>query len=304
MNDIKDKRVLVTGASGFLGMALVHRLIQTGAQVYGVSRRNQEDGSGIKWLTGDLTDEKTARMIVAEAKPHIVYHLAGYADGARDLRLVESTFEQNALLTVHLLTAVAEHGCERFVYAGSMEEPDPFDATALPNAPYSAAKWVGTVYTRLFHRLYKLPTVALRIFLTYGPGPQLRTKLIPYTIATLLEGRSPEVSSGARLVDIVYIDDVVDAFVKAAAADSAVGETVEVGGGARYSLRQIVEAAAKAVGGGVQVSFGTVPDRPDEMMPTADIERSLRLLGWRPQITLDEGMKRTVAWYRRQLQKA
>ena len=297
------KRVLVTGASGFLGTPLTARLLDMGATVFADSRQERKSThDNLTWLRYDLSEPEAAKEMLAQAKPDIVYHLAGFADGGRDRQLVVPNFERNGLITVRLLSAVALQDCERFIYAASMEEPDPFDCILQPNGPYSAAKWVGTVYTLMFHRLYGLPTVALRIFLTYGPGPQVRTKLIPYTIVSLLAGRSPEVSSGARLVDLVYIDDVVEALLLAASSEKAVGEIVEVGGGERHSIRQILETAAREVGCDIGPSFGAVADRPDEMMPTADIERSYRLLGWRPAMPLDEGMKRTVAWYRRQVE--
>jgi nucleoside-diphosphate-sugar epimerase len=303
MSGLRGKRVLVTGASGFLGTALMGRLRAEKAEVFAVSRQRQADDN-VNWIRMDLGEDEACARVLADVRPHYVFHLAGFADGARDMKLVLSTFERNALLTVRLLTAAAEIGCERFVYAASMEEPDPHDASSLPNSPYSASKWVGTVYTRMFHRLYQFPSVALRIFLTYGPGPQARTKLIPYSIISLLDGRSPELSSGARLIDVIYIDDVVDAFLAAVRRDKAVGRIVDVGSGRRVSIRDIITRLCNLAGGGIEPSFGAMDDRPDEMMPTADIERSAEILGWKPRISLDEGLSRTIEWYRQELKKA
>lgn len=296
---IHGKRVLVTGASGFLGSALCYRLTLAGAEVHGVSRvARPTTESGVKWWQAQLAQDAEAHRILEHVRPDYIFHLAGLPDGRRNLELVIPTFVDNAETTIRLLTAASEIGCERFIYSSSMEEPAPLGQTTLPHSPYSASKWVGTVYSRMFHESYGLPVVSLRIFLTYGPGPQLVTKLIPYVITTLLRGESPQLSSGSRLVDVIFIDDVTDALLAALKSENAVGQVVEVGSGKLVSISEIGQTIASLVGHGIQPTFGALPDRPGEVAPVADIETSMKLLNWRPGVSLERGLERTISWYR------
>jgi len=299
---LHGKKILVTGASGFLGTALCHRLSQLGAEVHGVSRVTRQATQSVpRWWRADLIHDGEARRLLVNIRPDYIYHLAGLPDGRRDPDLIIPTFSNNAEATVRLLAAAAEIGCERLIYSSSMEEPPFTQHTQTPNSPYSASKVVGTMYCRMFHELYGLPVVSLRIFLTYGPGHQTITKLIPYVTSSLLRGESPQLSSGSRLVDVVFIDDVTDALVAASDCENAMGQVVEVGSGRLVSISEIVRTISSLVGGSAQPSFGALPDRPDEVMPSANIDRSLAILGWSPRISLEAGLKLTIEWYRQEM---
>ncbi|PWB73281.1 NAD-dependent dehydratase [candidate division GN15 bacterium] len=300
--DLHGKRILVTGAGGFLGSALTVRLASLGAEVHGVSRNaHRTDESGMKWWQVDLAHDREVKGLLENVRPEYIFHLAGLPDGRRDLDLVGPTFINNAAMTVHLLSAAIATDCKRFIYASSMEEPPLSVPTAKPHSPYSASKWVGSVYCRMFRELYGLPVVSLRIYLTYGPGPQLETKLIPYVITSLLRGKSPRLSSGSRLIDAIYIDDVTDAFVAALSGEKVPEQVVEIGSGKLISIAEVVQKISRLVGGDIRPALGALPDRPDEVMPSADIENTLRLLAWRPRVSLETGLQRTIEWYRREL---
>lgn len=291
----------MTGASGYLGTALCSRLTRKGLSIIGVSRQDgRESSPGMKWVCADLTKPGASEKLLKDNPSDAIIHLAGLPDGRRDLDLVGSTFEANSAATVDLLTSAVKANCKRFVYCASMEEPDPRAESPLPNSPYAASKWVGTAYCRMFSALYGLPVTVLRTYLTYGPGLQAESKLIPYVITSLLSGEAPKLSSGRRMVDVIYIDDVVAAFEAALDSETATGEIIEVGSGRQVSIRQIADMIASIINNGVHPDLGALPDRPMEMTPTADIESSRRLLGWQPRISLEEGLRRTVEWYRNQ----
>jgi len=124
----------------------------------------------------------------------------------------------------NLLIAGAENSAGRMVLAGSFEEPDEVDTA--PCSPYAAAKWAASGYARMFHALYQVPVVVAKIFMVYGPGQLDYTKLIPYVTLSLLRGEAPMLSSGARLVDWIYVDDVVDGLIGCAQAPGIEGRTV------------------------------------------------------------------------------
>ena len=141
----------------------------------------------------------------------------------------------------------------------------------------------------------------LRLFMVYGPGQRDLRKLVPYTILALLRGDPPEVSSGERGVDWVYVDDVADAFLAAASAEGVDGASVDIGSGELRSVRQIVERLTQLVAPEITPRFGAVEDRRFEQVRVADTQATAASLGWRPVTSLEDGLSRTVDWYRQRL---
>jgi nucleoside-diphosphate-sugar epimerase len=298
---LRGKRVWVTGATGFLGRAACQRLREAGCEVHGTSRRPPEEGpSSIRWWKADLSGAGVAAEVLSVARPDIIWHFAGLTDGRPDADLLVPTFVHNAEATLRLLVAAMELGCERFVYCASMEEPDVGDAAAIPYSPYGASKWVGSVYSRMFQRTYGLPVVLVRPYLVYGPG-QPDSKLIPYVIRSMIRGETPKLTSCQRRVDAVFIDDVMDGFLAATNADDVLGRTLDLGTGMTRALREIVEKLAEQVGEGASPEFGGLRDRPREGSPAANSDETFRLIGWRATCSLEDGLRRTVAWYQERL---
>lgn len=300
MNELAGRRVLLTGASGFIGARLCRRLRDRGALVHAVSRRTAptEADQGVRWERADLADGDAARALVHRVRPDLTLHLASQVAGARDLALVLPMLHANLLAAVNVMTAAVEAGCRRVVQAGSMEEPAPGAPDAVPQSPYAAAKWAVAGYARMLHALHGLPVVHLRIFMVYGPGQRDLRKLVPYVTLSLLGGQAPRVTSGAREVDWIYVDDVVEAFLAAAVADGVEGAALDVGSGELVPVRAVVDRLAELVGGSARPAFGAIADRPLERVSVADPGRTTAATGWRPTTTLEEGLRRTVAFYR------
>jgi UDP-glucose 4-epimerase len=228
----RARRVLVTGGGGFIGARLCRRLAREEAEVHAVGRNRPSHLNDIaRTWASDISEQENVRDLMRAIGPQIVFHLASTVTGSRDIDQVRPTFLSNLATTVNLLIAATQANCQRIVLAGSMEEPRPEDANPLPPSPYAAAKWAGTVYARLFHTLYACPVVMLRIFMVYGPEQHDRTKLIPYVGRCFLDGIAPELSSGRRPVDWVYVDDVVEACLRAAIVPVAVGLTLDIASG-------------------------------------------------------------------------
>jgi nucleoside-diphosphate-sugar epimerase len=214
-----------------------------------------------------------------------------------------TTFRNNLVSTVNLLLVVNEIGCKRIILAGSLEEPEQGDLSAVPCSPYAVAKWAGSAYARMFHALYQLPVVILRIFMVYGPAQQDLQKLIPYTILSLLRGEAPKLTSGRRPVDWIYVEDVVEGFLAAAQAAHIEGNTIDIGSGKLISIRAIVEHLVRLINPQIQPLFGALSERSFEQIRVADPARSYALIGWKATTSLEEGLKRTVDWYRKQLKR-
>jgi len=218
--------------------------------------------------------------------------------GARELGLVLPTFRSNLISTVNLFTVAAEMGCRRIVMAGSMEEPASAQADAIPSSPYAAAKWAGSAYGRMFHALFRLPVVLLRIFMVYGPGQRDLRKLIPYVTLSLLRGERPELTAGTRWVDWIFVGDVVEGLLAAARTPGLEGKEIDIGSGHLTQIRAIVERLVQLVDPRITPVFGAVTDRPLEQTRVADTSKSQALMGWGPRVTLDDGLRETVDWFR------
>ena len=284
--------VLVTGASGFIGSALVHRLLAGGAEVHGVSRRPPSaEGRGIVWHQADLGDPDRVRALVGGIRPARLFHLASAVSGRGDRDFVLPTLRDNLLSTVHLLLAAAESGVGRTILAGSMEEPEPGEA---PSSPYSASKAAATLYGQLFSELYHLPVVHARIYMVYGPGQRDRTKVVPAAIRAALAGEAPRLSSGARPVDWNFVDDVAEGLERLSEAPGLEGRRVELGSGELVTVRALVERIS-ALCGGPPPAIGALPDRPLERVRRADAAATMAATGWRARVGLDEGLRRTIA---------
>ena len=293
---LEGRRVLVTGASGFIGTRLTARLLEEGAEVHGISR-SERATAGMRWITMDMTKAQGLAAVVADVSPDVVFHLASQVTGSRDVEAVLPTLNDNLVGAVNLLFAASTAGCPRVILTGSLEEPAGEEPEPDPVSPYAAAKFAASAYGRMFHRLYDLAVVNLRVFMVYGPGQRDERKLVPYVINSLLRNSPPRLSSGVREVDWVYVDDVVDAFLVAAVSDGAAGETLDVGSGALVSVRNLVEQIVRVMGPDVNPEFGALPDRTAERVRVADVGRTMQLTGWSPKTPLGEGLAKTIEWY-------
>jgi UDP-glucose 4-epimerase len=297
--EIAGRRLLVTGASGFIGARLCRRAASLGAIVHAVSRRPSPAlPDGLRWEFTDLTDAGTTEALVRRVRPDFVAHLASEVSGDRDRSLILPMLQANLVAAVNVMLAADAAGCRRVVLAGSMEEPDFGGGDVLPQSPYAAAKWATHAYAKLFHALYELPVVHLRLFMVYGPGQRDLRKLVPYVIVSLLRGETPQLMSGARELDWVYVDDVVEAFLAAMVAPSAAGSSLDIGCGELVTVRALVARLHRLVGSHVQPEFGGLPDRKLERVSVADPTPAREKMGWRPQTTLDQGLAHTVDFYR------
>ena len=304
-NALEGQRVLVTGASGFIGSHLCHRLCREGAEVHAVYRSQcPANPNDLHCWKADLANLVEVRGVMSKAQPELIFHLASHVKGAPDLDHVFPTFQSNLQSTVNLLVLAAESRCRRMVLTGSLAEPEVTNGELFPSAPYAAAKWASSGYARMFHALYNLPVVIARVFMVYGPAQTDLTKLIPYVSLSLLRGESPKITSGNRLVDWVYVSDVVDGFMALGQQPGIDGSTIDLGSGSLVSIREIVQLVASIVGGEKFPEFGALPDRPMEPTRLAKTAETFAAIGWKPQIPLCQGLERTVAWYREQLERS
>lgn len=295
---LAGRTVLVTGGAGFYGINLLSRLAGTGARVVSAGRtRPAFLPDGCTWAAADLGERAQTDSLFAATRPSVVFHLTSASLGGPEMANIGASVSGDLLPTLHVLEAASRSGTARVILPASMEEPFPVtDADgelAVPETPYALSKLVGGLYGRFFRRAYDVPVVVLRCFLTYGPH-QKPYKLIPYVIRTLHEGKAPRLSSGARLIDWIYVDDVVAALLAAATVPDAPETVLEIGTGTLRPIRDVVAMIHRLMGGPPPL-FGALPNRGQERV--ARIAPAASLLGWGPQTGLEDGLRRTIAFY-------
>jgi len=292
---LAGRRVLVTGGTGFLGAHLCRALGALGAEVHGVSRRPPDrSDSEVQWQPADLASVAAVSAVFDHARPDVVFHLTSHGIGSPGIEHVLPTLQGDLVPTINVLTAATRCGA-RVVMAASLEEP--LTSRAVPPSPYAAAKWAGTGYARMFHALYGTSVVITRPFMTYGPG-QRPLKLIPHAILTLLRNEAPRLGSGRRLVDWVYVDDVIRGLLLAAEQPGLEGAELDLGSGRLVSVRDVIERLVRLTGSTARPAFGALPDRPFEVERVAEAGAAFARLGWNVEVTLEDGLQRTVDWYR------
>jgi len=298
---ISGRTVLVTGAAGFLGSNLCRTLKLAGARVFAVTRgpRPGTDGQ-LEWIQADCADSDALRSVLTAVRPQVIYHLTGHGDGSLDLGAVLPTLQNDLVTCVNMLATATEIGIDRMVLAASLEEPTRLEES--PATPYAAAKWCCSAYAQMFHRVYHTPVTLVRPYMTYGPG-QRPHKVIPSIILSILRGQAPELGSGRRPVDWVYVDDVVEGMIAAAEVSGVEGVTIDLGSGAAVTIRKVAERIVAMMGGPFEPRFRAHSDRPSEVIRIADTATARDCLRWVSKTSLEEGLRKTIQWYRQESER-
>jgi len=303
---------LVTGGAGFIGSHLCEELVRRGHQVRVADdlssgkRVNLAHIQGIEFVQGDLSDLDFARQSVDGCQ--FVLHEAAIPSVPRSVKDPLSSNRANIGGTLNVLVAARDAGVKRLVFAGSSSvygdtptQPKHEQMPTNPLSPYALQKAVGEQYLKMFTRLYGLETVTIRYFNVFGPrqDPSSQYSGVISVFATaLLENRSPKIyGDGEQTRDFTYVANVVDGVLRAAEAPGVSGEVINVATGGRISLNLLFRKMRELVGADVEPTY-TDPRLGDVRDSQADISKARRLLGYEPIVSFDEGLRRTVEWYR------
>jgi nucleoside-diphosphate-sugar epimerase len=294
-----DDAYLVTGASGFIGGAVCDRLLASGATVHGVSRSVVDrTHAAYRHWTVDLADSDQVDRLFEVVQPRYVLHLASCVTGRREVKWITETMNGNLVSTVHVLVAAERAGASKTVLAGSLEEPPADEPNPVPTSPYAASKWAASGYARMFHALYGLRTAVARIFMVYGPGHMDLRKLVPYVCLTAARGETPQLMSGTRPVDWIYVEDVAEGLIRLLHGGPDDGAYVDIGSGELTTTGEVALRLCAMAGTPVEPAIGAIEDRQMEQVRRADPDATEAVLDWRPGVSLDEGLRRTFEWYR------
>jgi len=304
-----SKRILISGASGFVGANLARRALRDGHEVHLLLRsgyrswRLDEIASHVHLDGADLADRDGVRAAVRRIRPDWVFHLAAYGaySSQQDVERMAST---NLLGCVSLLDACVEVGVGAFVNAGSSSEyglkdhaPDE-EESLNPNSPYAITKAAATHYCRFKARESGIHAVTARLYSVYGPYEE-PSRLIPTLIVRCLNGELPPLVSPETARDFIYVDDAVDAMVTVANAVVPAGSVFNVCSGAQVKLKDVVDTARQLMGVDAEPDWGTMAARSwDTDVWVGTGARLERELGWRVSTSFAEGLRKTVDWLR------
>jgi UDP-glucose 4-epimerase len=307
----KQGLCLVTGGAGFIGSHLVEGLLAAGKRVRVLDDLSTgmigNVGAGeVELVRGDVADP--AIMLQVMQGVEVVYHLAAMASVQRSVEAPADSHRVCATGTLHVLDAARRSGTRRVVYAASAsaygipDGPVQSEETPIqPLSPYAAAKLAGEVYCQAFTTTYGLETVRLRFFNIFGPRQRADSPysgVIAIFTAALSEGRTPTIfGDGQQTRDFTYVSDVVQACLLAGEKHGISGTVVNIGTGRGTSLLQLVDALNRQLGTSVTPCHAET--RPGDIRHSqADIGKARKLLGYSPAVSFEEGLARTLAWYR------
>ncbi len=303
---------LVTGGAGFIGSHLSEELVRRGHRVRVADslitgkRSNLDHLPGVEFVEGDLADLEFARKS-AEGCDYVL-HQAAIPSVPRSVQDPITSNRANVDGTLNMLVAARDAGVKRLVFAASSSAygdtptlPKHEEMPVNPLSPYALQKVVGEQYLRMFTRLYGLETVSIRYFNVFGPRQDPSSPysgVISVFATALLDNRPPKIyGDGEQTRDFTYVANVVDGVLRACDAPQASGEIINVATGGRISLNRLFYAMRDVVGGTLEPVYAE-PRKGDVRDSQADIRKSKALLGYEPVVSFEDGLARTIAWYR------
>jgi nucleoside-diphosphate-sugar epimerase len=303
---------LVTGGAGFIGSHLSEELVRRGHRVRVADslitgkRSNLDHIKGVEFLEGDLADIDFARKAVDGCD--YVLHQAAIPSVPRSVKDPLTSNRANVDGTLNALLAARDAGVKRLVFAASSSAygdtptlPKHEQMPTNPLSPYALQKVIGEQYLRMFTKLYGLETVSIRYFNVFGPRQDPSSPysgVISVFATALLENRPPTIfGDGGQTRDFTYVANVVDGVLRACEAPGASGQIINVATGGRISLNELFEEMRKLIGGELKPVYG--PSRAGDVRDSqADITKARELLGYKPIVSFEEGLRKTVDWYR------
>jgi dTDP-glucose 4,6-dehydratase len=319
-NGWQGKRILVTGAGGFIASHLVEQLVRMESQVRALVRYNSRGDPGLLKLTppdvidaieilpGDLRDLATVQAAMRGVS--LVYHLGALISIPYSYIHPVEVVETNILGTLNVLEAGREAGVERIVHTSSSEVygtalqvPIREDHPLQGQSPYSASKIGADKLAESYYRAFNLPVVTLRPFNTYGPRQSARA-VVPTIITQVLTADVIRLGNLQARRDLTYVDDTVAGFICCADAEKIEGETFNLGIGEEISVGRLVEMIVAITGKQVDVQVDDSrlrPEKSEVQRLLADNRLARERLGWSPAVSLEQGLHNTVQWIREHL---
>lgn len=316
----KHRKVLVTGAGGFIGSHLVERLVELGAQVRALVRYTSTGQAGwldlsavredVEIVHGDVRDFDSVRLAVESQS--VVFHLAALIGIPYSYRAAQSYLRTNIEGTFNVLQAARDSGSERVlctstseVYGSAQYVPINEEHPLQAQSPYSASKIGADKLAESYFLSFGLPVSVIRPFNTYGPRQSARA-VIPTIITQAMSGSEVRLGALSPTRDFNYVSDTVDAFVCAASAPQAIGKTIHFGSGTEISIGDLAKLIGRLLGKELTLVAQEQRVRPEKSEVErlcADPALAHKLVGWRSRVSLEDGLRETISWIEQNLHK-
>ncbi|MBU2541419.1 MAG: NAD-dependent epimerase/dehydratase family protein [Candidatus Omnitrophica bacterium] len=310
---LSKKRILVTGATGFVGANLIRSLIQSRCEIGIFSRttsdfwRIQDIKKKLKNFSLDLREDDKVKKALKDFKPHIIFHL-GCFGGYTHQRDADKMVSTNITGSFNLIKSVNPLSLELFVNVGSSSEYGPKknpmheDDRLAPVSVYGASKAASSLIANAFSSTFNIPIVNVRLFSPFGYFEDAH-RFIPSFIISALRRRAIKLTPGRQRRDFLFISEVINAFLKIIDyRQDVIGQTINIASGKDYSLRQVARIILRELGNPIKPGWGVLAYRENEQFCwRADIRKARALLGWQPEVSLNDGLGKTVEWFRQNL---
>jgi len=297
LTDWTGRRVLLTGANGFIGSRLARTLAADGAALWAGIRGKTTARlpSECTTLHLDLTDAQSIRDAVGAVLPDVVFHLA--ASGVSNPAVAAlDALKVNTVGTVNLLETLCRHQPQRIILVGTCHEYGTREGVEGldPANFYAASKIAAWAFARAYWRSHQLPVVVARLFQVYGPGQPARM-LVPSAIRAARADRDFPMTAGEQTRDFIIVTDVVEGLIASAEAPDIEGASLDIGTGKAHSIRSVVELIWRQADARGNTLPGALPTRPGEAVHlVADAFRTAELTGWRARVGIEEGIRQTI----------
>jgi len=310
---LNNKKALVTGGNGFIGSHIVNKLVKSGCTVNVMIRdssdtwRLEEVKDSINLIRLDIRDSDILRKHMARIKPDYIFHMAAYGVDSRQKDYITAA-ETNIIGTLNIVNAAAKVGCMKLINTGTsmqygnksypISEEDYYEPTNI----YGSTKGATTIIAHQNARANNLDIATIIPFGVFGEKEGSH-KFFPYVILSAIEEKTVGLSPCEQYRDYCYIENIIDGFMMAAASELK-DEIYNIGSGRAFKLKYYVESIISRFGTAEKVIYGAVDYRKNDLWnPQPDLTKISTLLGWKPKVSLEEGIDRTIEWFRKNHRK-
>jgi nucleoside-diphosphate-sugar epimerase len=311
----KNSKILITGANGFLGANFTRFLNDNGKNL-SIFMNKKSNIWRIKDIVKqidvhylDIKNKNKVFKKIKEVKPDYVYHFASYGVHPNQNNF-EKMVKTNILGTSNILQALEQYGVKRLINIGSgaeygqMKERNRESDCINPTIPYTITKATQTLFIKYFSEIKKVPSVTLRMFTPYGKF-ESKGRLVSDIMVSIIKKKPLFLSSKFAHRDFIFIDDVNKALIKTAMKPKIENEIFNIGGGKAISIRKIVELSQKLSDNKIKIFWNTKESRildKFQKAPFADLEKTEKVLGWKPSTTLKKGLEKSYLWYKKNIE--
>ncbi|MDF2502685.1 SDR family NAD(P)-dependent oxidoreductase [Clostridium sp.] len=310
MDDFKDKRVLITGGLGFIGSHLIPRMLKEKAKIFIIERKNsnpwriKDITNKVNIIEADISNNEEIHKLIKTINPEYVFHLAAYGVDSSKKEYIAAT-NTNIVGTVNILNSLRDTCCRKIINIGSCAEYGnrkdlmTEDMRPLPVSIYGSTKACSTILAHQIAKENNINIVTLRPFGIFGEG-EAPHKIFCHIILSILQNKDVKLTNCEQYRDYCYIENIIDGMILSAKDTSIDNNIFNIASGNIHPLKYYVDLIFKNINTDKKPLYGTIPYRENEMWtPKADISKIKSILHWTPKISLEDGIIKTIDWYKK-----